>query len=276
MLKTRVITAILALIPFFWVFLKGDTLTISLFFALLVAISAYELSMMVFAGLYKRLGEAREAPHWLVAFTMLLSVALYTLCVFLNPTALVYVGLVLLLGILFGIFSAPTSELSFAHAVGLVTCVVYSTFPWIAIQALYKEGGDARYIFLLCAIVWSGDTGAYFAGRGLGKHKLAPRMSPNKTWEGAIGGVIASILGALLIMNWYGEGFLSWSLVISMAIFGGIFGQLGDLTESTFKRFAGVKDSGKMLPGHGGFLDRVDGLLFSAPIIWFILFQFGR
>ncbi|MES2745268.1 MAG: phosphatidate cytidylyltransferase, partial [Bdellovibrionota bacterium] len=69
--------------------------------------------------------------------------------------------------------------------------------------------------------------------------------------------------------------FLSWPLVIAAAIFGGIFGQLGDLTESTFKRFAEVKDSGKIFPGHGGFLDRVDGLLFAAPVIWFILFQFG-
>ncbi|RZA24705.1 MAG: hypothetical protein EOP10_09085, partial [Proteobacteria bacterium] len=274
-LKTRVITAILALIPFLWVFLKGDALTISLFFAILVAISAFELASMIFPGLYKRLGNNTQSPFWLTIITILLSVTLYSLMVFLSPPAIIYVGLILLFAILFGVFSAGSTDLSFAHAAGLVTAVVYSAFPWIAIQALYQKGGDARYIFLLCAIVWFGDTGAYFAGRSLGKHKLAPRMSPNKTWEGAIGGIFASILGASLIANWYGEGFLSWPLVIAAAIFGGIFGQLGDLTESTFKRFAEVKDSGKIFPGHGGFLDRVDGLLFAAPVIWFILFQFG-
>ncbi len=275
MLKTRVITAVLALIPFLWVFTQGSGLLISLFFGVLVGLSAFELGNMIFPSLYKRLGEKHIEPIWLRALTILLAVGLYSVLVFVQPLNVGYVGLFLLGAILFGVFSAPSTELSFAHAVGMLTAIVYSVFPWISIEALYQMGGDARYIFFLCAIVWAGDTGAYFSGRSLGKHKLAPRMSPNKTWEGAVGGIIASIVGAAIVKSIYGESFLSWTTIVPAAIFGGIFGQLGDLTESTFKRFAEVKDSGKIFPGHGGFLDRVDGLLFAAPVIWFILYQFG-
>lgn len=275
MLKTRVITAILALIPFIWVFVKGDALTISLFFAILVGLSSFELSSMIFPGLYKRLGIEGMAPRWIPLLTLLFSVALYSALVFVVPPVVGYVGIALLLAILIGVFSGRNPEQSFAHAVGMLTSIVYSVFPWVAIQALYQLGGDARYIFFLCAIVWCGDTGAYFTGRAIGKRKLAPTMSPNKTWEGAIGGIIASIVGAFALAYVYGDGFLAPALVVASAVFGGIFGQLGDLTESTFKRFAEVKDSGKIFPGHGGFLDRVDGLLFAAPVVWFILYQFG-
>ncbi len=275
MLKTRVITAVLAMIPFLWVFTQGTGLVISLFFGLLVGLSAFELGNMIFPGLYKKLGDSHSEPRWLRVLTIILSVGLYSSLVFVTPSSVGFAGIFLLFAILIGVFTAPTTDLSFAHAVGLVTALAYSVFPWISIEALYQMGGDARFIFLLCAIVWSGDTGAYFAGRSFGKHKLAPRMSPNKTWEGAIGGIVASLIGASIVRSIYGDSFLSWNLIVPSAIFGGIFGQLGDLTESTFKRFAEVKDSGKIFPGHGGFLDRVDGLLFAAPVIWFILYQFG-
>lgn len=275
MLKTRVITAILALIPFLLVFRKGDPLTISLFFGILVGISAFEMGSMVYSGLYKRLEQSPTPPLWLHLVTIFLSVALYMCLTFVATPVVGYVGLGLLLAILIGVFAGKSPEQSFANAVGLVTSIVYSVFPWIAILALFQFAGDSRFIFFLCAIVWCGDTGAYFTGRTFGKRKLAPRMSPNKTWEGAIGGVVSSIVGASIVALIYGPGFLGWGLVVACAIFGGIFGQVGDLTESTFKRFAGVKDSGKIFPGHGGFLDRVDGLLFAAPVIWFILYQFA-
>ncbi|MBC7660384.1 MAG: phosphatidate cytidylyltransferase [Chitinophagaceae bacterium] len=276
MLRTRVITAICALIPFIWVFTKGDLQVIRIFFTVLVGISAFEMAGMTFPALYRRFGvEKAESPEWLRYVTILLSSAIYASLVFADTHVIGYVGLGLLGGLLLGVFAAPTVDLSFAGASGLVTSIVYSVFPWLAVIALYEKAGDARYIFLLCGLVWCGDTGAYFAGRSLGKHKLAPRMSPNKTWEGAVGGIIASVIGGSFLKLYYGESYVAWALIIPCCIFGGIFGQLGDLTESTFKRFSGVKDSGRIFPGHGGFLDRVDGLLFAAPIIWFILYQFG-
>ena len=280
MLKTRVITAILALIPMLWIFLKGDAQAISIFFTVLVGISAFEMASMLFPALYSRFGEKTasippQTPQWPRIVTILLSVSLYASLVFTESHVIGYIGLVLLGAILIGVFSASSVDLAFANVSGFLVGIVYSVFPWIAILALYLKANNATYVFFLCLVVWCGDTGAYFTGRTFGKHKLAPRMSPNKTWEGAIGGIMASLIGGSCLRIYYGEAFMSWSVVVLCCVFGGVFGQLGDLTESTFKRFSGVKDSGKIFPGHGGFLDRVDGLLFAAPVIWFILYQFG-
>ena len=127
----------------------------------------------------------------------------------------------------------------------------------------------ARLLLALFIIVWLGDTGAYFAGSHFGKHKLAPRVSPKKTWEGAVGNIIGNILGATVIKFFVCT---DWSPVDAAAIglLLGIVGILGDLAESTWKRSAGVKDSyfGISIPGHGGVLDRVDSLLFAAPALY--------
>ncbi len=125
------------------------------------------------------------------------------------------------------------------------------------------------WIFVLLASTWLGDTGAYFAGRSFGKHRLAPVLSPKKTWEGAIGGFVAAMCGAVLF-GWLTGLEIPWYL---LALLGGIvdvFGVLGDLAESLLKRSFGVKDSGGILPGHGGILDRVVSLLFAAPVLYLV------
>jgi phosphatidate cytidylyltransferase len=122
-------------------------------------------------------------------------------------------------------------------------------------------------------VVWLGDSGAYFVGRFIGKRKLAPILSPNKTIEGAIGGVIASVVGIFIAQHLMGiPG--SVEILIAFALVGGIVEQAGDLFESLLKRIAGVKDSGNVFPGHGGMLDRIDGLLFAFPLFalfWFLV-----
>jgi phosphatidate cytidylyltransferase len=117
---------------------------------------------------------------------------------------------------------------------------------------------------------WAGDAGAYYVGRRWGRHKMAPRISPQKSWEGAVASVVASVLiaGAYLLR------FVPWiavAPVVGLTIAANAAGQLGDLTESAIKRGAGLKDSGAILPGHGGFLDRVDSTLFSLPLIYAFL-----
>ena len=129
----------------------------------------------------------------------------------------------------------------------------------------YSVDGPKLLMFAL-VITWVGDTAAYFVGRAMGKHKLAPVLSPKKTWEGAV----ASILGALLVA----VGFSKWLIVplphlLAMAAVGNIAGQAGDLLESAYKRSAGVKDSGTLLPGHGGVLDRIDALILAIPVVWY-------
>ncbi|HVF44077.1 MAG TPA: phosphatidate cytidylyltransferase, partial [Pyrinomonadaceae bacterium] len=112
------------------------------------------------------------------------------------------------------------------------------------------------------------DTGAYYMGRAFGKHKLAPKISPGKTWEGAIGGMLASLLMATLAHFWFFPE-LSLNAALPLAAVMNVLGVVGDLTESALKRSAGAKDAANLLPGHGGFLDRLDSLLYNAPLLYY-------
>jgi phosphatidate cytidylyltransferase len=125
--------------------------------------------------------------------------------------------------------------------------------------------GDTVVIVLLVA--WVADTGGYFAGRFLGKAKLYEAVSPKKTWAGAYGGLAGSLLGVAVLKIAFAD-WLTWLDVVLIAIPGGILGQMGDLAESLIKRSVGVKDSGALLPGHGGILDRIDAVLFIAPYVY--------
>lgn len=115
-------------------------------------------------------------------------------------------------------------------------------------------------------IVWLTDSGAYMLGKRFGKHKLAPKVSPNKTWEGSIGGTVAATI-ILAIYLWFFPVGYSWVVMIGLTLILSIVGQFGDLVESALKRFYGVKDSGKILPGHGGILDRFDSMLLVMPML---------
>ena len=129
----------------------------------------------------------------------------------------------------------------------------------------YAQGG--LLIISIFASIWICDSAAFFGGTALGKHKLFPRVSPNKSWEGAIFGllfaVIAMVISKVIVLD-----FLSWLDVITIGLIVGIIGQIGDLIESLFKRDAGVKDSSTLIPGHGGIFDRFDSLLYSAPAVF--------
>lgn len=137
------------------------------------------------------------------------------------------------------------------------------------------DGTGWRWICLLFVVVWIGDTAAYFGGRALGRHKLHPVASPNKTVEGAVAGLAGSVAAALLARAWFHPG-LSPGDCVALGLAGGVVGQIGDLVESLWKRSAGVKDSGAFFPGHGGVLDRVDALLFAAPLFhWYAVWVAG-
>jgi phosphatidate cytidylyltransferase len=138
----------------------------------------------------------------------------------------------------------------------------YFALPIISLTHL--QGRDPWLLLLLLAIVWLGDGSAYYVGTWWGRHKLAPVVSPNKSWEGAVAGLLASLAAAIVWSLWR-LGSIDLTLV-ALAAVTAVAAQLGDLVESMFKRVAGVKDSGNLLPGHGGLLDRVDALLFAAPV----------
>ena len=144
----------------------------------------------------------------------------------------------------------------------------YVTFPFIVLVLLGEKFGDYSFqpILAVFIILWCSDTGAYLFGRFLGKHKLLPKVSPKKTWEGFIGGILMGLLAAFILslLDWH-FGKLPWYY---LALLVSILGALGDLFQSQLKRLKGVKDSGNIMPGHGGVLDRFDGLLFSVPVIF--------
>jgi phosphatidate cytidylyltransferase len=128
-------------------------------------------------------------------------------------------------------------------------------------------GGRNLLLFAL-VITWAADTTAYFVGRAIGKHPLAPHISPKKTWEGSIGSMFGSLLVAYAFSFWI---HIPLPHLLIIAVIGNVAGQMGDLLESAYKRSAGVKDSGGLLPGHGGILDRIDALILCIPVIWYYL-----
>jgi phosphatidate cytidylyltransferase len=129
------------------------------------------------------------------------------------------------------------------------------------------ESGPWRLV-LLMAIIMAADTAAYFAGRAFGRHKLAPAISPAKTWEGAVAGLGGGVLGALAVRA-LGLPELPLAHAVALGLLVAAVGTAGDLAESLLKRWAGVKDSGRLFPGHGGMLDRLDSLLFGAPVLYY-------
>jgi phosphatidate cytidylyltransferase len=131
------------------------------------------------------------------------------------------------------------------------------------------------YVLLLCSVVWVGDSVAMYVGKSLGQHKMAPFLSPGKTWEGAAGGTVGSVLAALLGARVLFPQLLFWhSVVLGLLI--ALVAPLSDLGESMLKRYTGVKDSGGLIPGHGGILDRIDSLLFATPTFVYALVALGH
>jgi phosphatidate cytidylyltransferase len=139
------------------------------------------------------------------------------------------------------------------------------SFAWVALARMridWEQGHLAVMYALL--IVWLADSGAYFAGRRFGGAKLAPQVSPGKTWAGLFGGLAVCVMLALVVASWRA---LPWLPLLAVTLAAGLYSVVGDLNESMAKRYAGVKDSGHLIPGHGGVLDRFDSLLAAAPIL---------
>jgi phosphatidate cytidylyltransferase len=181
----------------------------------------------------------------------------------------VFVGLFLLLLLRLFLIKSPSGSMSEVGTlgIGLFYIAGFLSFQWF----LRTENEGLKYIFLLYTSVWLADSAAYYVGSYLGRNKLYPSVSPNKTVEGALGSLMGGAVGSVVVKNAMGISGLSTkgAMAIGMAI--GIATLLGDLIESMFKRDAGVKDSSGLIPGHGGILDKLDGFLISGPILYLIV-----
>lgn len=201
-----------------------------------------------------------------------LGIALGVLLVFIFPgmNGIVYMTLTLLLITLTRLFSPRPVE-GAIEDISVTFLGIYYVALLFAFQVAIRMGADGKYwLVFMYLVIWASDTGAYYAGTNLGKHKLYPKISPQKSVEGLIGAVLAAVAVAHLCRVW----FLPVLTAKEATVLGFILvlaGTLGDFVESLLKRSAGVKDSGTIIPGHGGVLDRMDSMLFAAPVLFYYL-----
>ncbi|UXS74817.1 phosphatidate cytidylyltransferase [Staphylococcus chromogenes] len=258
-MKVRTITMIVALIVFLPILLIGGT-TWMLFTSILALIALKELLNM------NRI-QLLSIPGFISALALVL---------ILLPQDITWVpvlqqkSLIALSFILLSYTVMSKNRFSFMDS---AFCLMSVAYVGIGFMYFYetREAG-LHYILFGLLIVWLTDTGAYLFGRSFGKHKLWPVISPNKTVEGFIGGLLCSLLVPLAFMFFVPFDYsMIWVLVMTVVL--SAFGQLGDLVESGFKRHFGVKDSGRLLPGHGGILDRFDSFMFVLPLMYLFLIQ---
>ena len=162
---------------------------------------------------------------------------------------------------------APDRDRAPTRTAHVVTGCLYAGLGLGPIAALRVGPEGLQWVISALVITWANDTCAYFAGRFFGRHKLHPAVSPNKTWEGFAGGAVGSVVG-MFVARWVALPALTTVDCVALGLLGAVLGPLGDLCESLLKRAHGVKDSGTLIPGHGGLLDRVDALLFNAPAVY--------
>ncbi len=240
-----------------------------LFFApvpwfVLVALSIGFISLLEYNGLTRS-----EPPSGLVdLLTVLLGLALPGVYFLTGQIALVpLLLLTLLLLFLAGIFTGKDPRDIFNFTAKRTFGVIYIGLP-ITFLIATRVIGTSSLILLLLVIIWVNDSAAYFVGRAVGRHKLCPSISPGKTIEGAIGGILGGIIAGFVYVHFASIEVAKVELFLFCLLIG-LAGIIGDLAESIIKRSAGAKDSGTIIPGHGGLLDRIDSMLFALPVLYF-------
>ena len=279
----RILTATVLILAVFALIFFGQLWMITLFSAIVAELAAYEYLKLAAVGAHAHGAELRIPIWWMALGTALAFVV--TLPNFPVEAQLPVLSALTLALFAWNGFRSPLTQVLPDTAQGLFG-LIYIAYPLTLVPLLWKQEDGTALVLFLMVCVWAGDIAALYVGRAFGKRKLAPRLSPGKTWVGSIASIAGSMLAAGLVifisntLTARGNTLLHiseplWQSLILAAILN-IAAQLGDLLESAIKRGAGVKDSGTMLPGHGGILDRIDALLLAAPVLWFILILQGH
>ena len=264
MLKTRIITAAvliaLLLLVIFWLPPAATVIAVTL----LVLAGAWE-----WAG-FMRLTSRAARLAYVGGIALCLPLSWLATATHEGRTLLVAVATVWWLVALLWIVFAPQRVAVWSAGLAGVLALVPA---WAALVYVRRAvPGGAQWLLFVLLLVWAADIGAYFAGRWFGRRRLAPVVSPGKTWEGVAGALVASGLVAAAGSHWFGVPLV---LFVPLCLAAVAFSIVGDLTESLFKRFAGLKDSGTLFPGHGGVMDRIDSITSAAPVLLFGLLACG-
>lgn len=262
-MKVRIITGVIAAALFLPIVWLGGSIFTALIY-ILAAIGVYELLRMKDLPIFSFAG----AISLLLLFVLLLPSSIAeTVFDITGHSKIEWVFVVVFLLLIYTVLVKNRFTFDDAAFMLLGTLYVGIGFHY------FIETRDAGlgYLIFALVVVWTTDSGAYFTGRKIGKRKLWPEISPNKTVEGFIGGIVWALIAAF-IMHFTSPLTSSYLILIGITIAASIFGQLGDLVESAIKRHYNVKDSGNILPGHGGILDRFDSLLFVLPLLHFLHF----
>jgi phosphatidate cytidylyltransferase len=252
-------------------------LLLLLIFAAPAWLFAAVVGLIAIAGVgeYANMAFARHAGQRHV--TVALGVMVVAAMAFGERGSHVYAALtgMLLLGFFWTLTARSDFEQGLVDLATTVLGVLYAGFVLMHIVWLHEQPHGGEWITFILMAVMMGDTGGYFIGHAVGRHKLSPRISPGKTVEGSMGIMLASLLAGVVAYWWpysyiaCGEAFLGWSEALVLSAMIGVIGQIGDLSESIMKRTFGVKESGWIFPGHGGVLDRIDSVLFSVVLVYY-------
>jgi phosphatidate cytidylyltransferase len=255
-------TALVMVPILFWIILQGPSYTWVLLVTLAAGIGLYEFYDMTMGDADRAIGAVGIALGTLLVPLMVSGRLVLFLC------GLSVAVLFMFLAVLFSYSKVERAAPLIGYGVsGLFYVAV--TLGFLTLLRVEPSLDHGRYwVLLLLAVTWMGDTSAYFGGKAFGRHKLAPVVSPKKTWEGAVSGALGSVLAAFVVVNVTPLS-IPPAYIIALALPAAVLGQLGDLCESIIKRSMGVKDSGTIVYGHGGILDRIDALLFAGPYFYF-------
>jgi phosphatidate cytidylyltransferase len=266
MLKQRVITAIVLAAIFLAALFGLPTTIFPFFIGAVVLIGAWEWAKLSsFTSLWQRLAYVAVVAGLLVDVAWM--VGLFSIEPYLNLSPIktvLSVGCAFWALALLLVQGYPSSAILWGHpALRLLMGLLVLVPTWLALVYVHAQPQGAWLVLMIVAVVAAADTGGYFTGRKFGKHKLAPAVSPGKTLEGFTGGLLANLVLAALVA-WLSDS--NFWLLLAIVVPTSLVSVLGDLLESMVKRHAGVKDSGSILPGHGGILDRVDSITAAAPV----------